>query len=150
MGRGNLAMFPFDPLPSQWSPNFPLWVWDPFPSPSCPSAGAPLPSHLHFSSPPHSPPHAPCPTWFLGVPPIPWVSMAPHWCLIDALVVRRRKFHVLLVCHLDSAPPRAVQTLRVNLLSFMNFWRCAMKTGRNPFTPEKELGGILVYDFWYQ
>ena len=40
----------FDPLPSQWFPNFPLQPWDPFPSPSRPS-GAPVPSHLHFSSP---------------------------------------------------------------------------------------------------
>ena len=26
------------------------------------------------------------------------------WCLVGALVVRRREFDVLLVCHLDSAP----------------------------------------------
>ena len=50
VGRGNLAMLPFDPLPSQWFSNFPLWVWDPFPSPRHPS-GALIPSHLHFSSP---------------------------------------------------------------------------------------------------
>ena len=50
VGRGNLAMLPFDPLPSQWFPNLPLRVWDPFPSPSHPS-GAPVPSRLHFSSP---------------------------------------------------------------------------------------------------
>ena len=54
VGRGNLAMLPFDPLPSQWFPNFPLWAWDPFPSPSRPS-GAPVPSRLHFSSPSLSP-----------------------------------------------------------------------------------------------
>ena len=50
VGRGNLATLPFDPLPSQWFPNFPLRVWDPFSSPSRPS-GAPAPSRLHFSSP---------------------------------------------------------------------------------------------------
>ena len=50
VGRGNLATLPFGPLPSQWFPNFPLRAWDPFPSPSRPS-GAPVPSHLHFSSP---------------------------------------------------------------------------------------------------
>ena len=50
VGRRNLATLPFDPLPSQWFPNFPLRAWDPFPSPSQPS-GAPVPSHLHFSSP---------------------------------------------------------------------------------------------------
>ena len=50
VGRGNLAMLPVDPLPSQLFPSFPLQAWDPFPSPSCPS-GAPVPSCLHFSSP---------------------------------------------------------------------------------------------------
>ena len=50
LGRRNLATLPFHPLPSQWSPNFPLWAWDPFPSPSRPS-GAPVPSSLHFSAP---------------------------------------------------------------------------------------------------
>ena len=50
LGRRNLVTLPFDPLPSKWSPNFPLRVWDPFPSPSCPS-GVPVLSHLHFSSP---------------------------------------------------------------------------------------------------
>ena len=50
VGRGNLAMLPFDPLPSRWFPNFPVQAWDPFPSPSRPS-GAPAPSRLHFSSP---------------------------------------------------------------------------------------------------
>ena len=49
VGRGNMSMLPFDPLPSQWFPNFPLRVWDPFPSPSHPS-GTPVPSCLHFSS----------------------------------------------------------------------------------------------------
>ena len=49
VGRGSLATLPFDLLPSQWFPNFPLWVWDPFPSPSRPS-GPPVPSHLHLSS----------------------------------------------------------------------------------------------------
>ena len=69
VGRGNLATLPFDPLLSQRSPSFPLRAWDPFPSPSCPS-GAPVPSHLHFSS-PLTPPHAPHPTQPLGVPPAP-------------------------------------------------------------------------------
>ena len=49
LGRGNLDMLPFDPLPSQWFPNFPCWAWDPFPSPSRPS-GTPVLSCLHFSS----------------------------------------------------------------------------------------------------
>ena len=47
--RGNMATMPFEPLPSQWFPNFPLWAWDPFPSPSRPSE-APVPSRLPFSS----------------------------------------------------------------------------------------------------
>ena len=61
VGRGNLATLPFDPLPSQWSPNFPLRAWDPFPSPSRPS-GAPVLSSLHFSSPftPPTPHVLPC------------------------------------------------------------------------------------------
>ena len=50
VGRGNLVTLPFDPLPSQWFPNFPLRAWDPFPSPSRPSA-APVLSRIHFSSP---------------------------------------------------------------------------------------------------
>ena len=53
VGRGHLAMVPFDPLPSQWLPNFPLQARGPFPSPNCPS-GMPVPSHLHFS--PFTPP----------------------------------------------------------------------------------------------
>ena len=69
VGRGNLATLPFDPLPSQWFPNFPLRVWDPFPSHSCPS-GAPVPSHLHFSSPFTPPmPHVLQGHW--GFPPVP-------------------------------------------------------------------------------
>ena len=48
VGRGNLAILPFDPLPSQWFPSFPLGVWDPFPSPSHPSRAPVL---THFSSP---------------------------------------------------------------------------------------------------
>ena len=67
--RGKLAMLPFDPLPSQWSPSFPFWAWDPFPSPSHPS-GVPVLSHLHFSS-PLTPPNAPRPTQSLGVHPVP-------------------------------------------------------------------------------
>ena len=58
VSRGNLPMLPFDPLPSQWFPNFPLPGWDPFPSPRCPS-GAPVPSHLHFSFPFTRPPSYP-------------------------------------------------------------------------------------------
>ena len=69
VGGGDLSTLPFDPLPSQWSHNLPLQVWDPFPSPSHPS-GAPVPSHLHFSS-PLIPPNTPRPTWLLGVPPVP-------------------------------------------------------------------------------
>ena len=58
VGRGNLAMLRFDPLPSQWSPDFPLPARAPFSSPSRPS-GVPVPSHLHFSSPFTPPtPHA--------------------------------------------------------------------------------------------
>ena len=98
-GRGNLATLPFDPLPSQWSPSFPLRSWDPFPFPSLPS-GAPGPSCLCFSS-PLTPPHAPRPTWSLGVPPIPLGGRGPHRCLVGALVVWRHEFHILLVCHLD-------------------------------------------------
>ena len=60
-GRGNLAMLPFDPLPSQWSPNFPLQVWDPFPSPSRLS-GVPVLPHVHFSS-PLTPPTVPPSRW---------------------------------------------------------------------------------------
>ena len=81
LGRGSLAMLPLDPLPSQWSPNFPLQVWDPFPSPSCPSG---LQSCPASTSPPPSllprPMSYPvaggsshplrCPR-SLGVPPIP-------------------------------------------------------------------------------
>ena len=93
VSRGNLAMLPFDPLPSQWSPNFPHRAWDPFPSPSHPS-GAPVPSHLHFPS-PSLPPHAPHPTQSLGVPPIP----------LGVLVLQRHKFRVLLARHLDSTHP---------------------------------------------
>ena len=75
VGKGSLAMLSFDPLPSQWFPNFPLQVWDPFPSPSCPS-GAPVPSRLHFSS-PLTPHHSPHPTRSLGVPPIPFGVRGP-------------------------------------------------------------------------
>ena len=45
VGRGNLPMPPFGPLPSQWFPSFPLRAWDPFPS------GALVPSGLHLSFP---------------------------------------------------------------------------------------------------
>ena len=69
VGRGNLATLPFDPLPSQWFPNFPLRVWDPFPSPSRPS-GAPVPSRLHFSS-PFTPPMPPVLRGPWGFPPSP-------------------------------------------------------------------------------
>ena len=54
-GRGKLATLPFDSLPSQWSPNFLLQAWDPFPSPSRPS-GVPVRSRLHLSSPLTPPP----------------------------------------------------------------------------------------------
>ena len=47
VGRGNLAALPFDPLPSQWFPNFPLRASFPSPSPSHPSG---CQSRLHFSS----------------------------------------------------------------------------------------------------
>ena len=60
VGSGNLAMIPFDPLPSQWSANLPLPSWDPFLSPSYPS-GVPVPSCLHFSS----PSLPPCPMSYL-------------------------------------------------------------------------------------
>ena len=53
VGRGNLAKLPFDPLPSQWSPNFLLRAWDPFPSqPPLRGAGSIPPPLL---VPPHSP-----------------------------------------------------------------------------------------------
>ena len=68
MGRGNLATLPFDPLPSQWFPSFPLRAWDPFPSPSRPS-GAPVVSHLHFSSP--------------FIPPIPNI-LPGHWGFLQS------------------------------------------------------------------
>ena len=99
VGRENLAMLPFYPLPSQWFPNFPLWAWDPFPSPSHPS-GALVPSCLHFSF-PFSPlmPHVLPSRW--GFLPSPQVSMVPHRCLVGALVVRRCEFGTLLVHHLD-------------------------------------------------
>ena len=97
VGRANLAKLPSDPQPSQWFPNFPLRAWDPFPFPRH-TSGAPVLSSLHFSS------HTPHPTRSLGIPPIPLGVQGPHWCLIGALVVRRCKFHVLLVCHLDSTP----------------------------------------------
>ena len=69
VGRGNLATLPFDPLPSQWFPNFPLRVWDLFPSPSRPP-GVLVPSRLHFSSPLTPPrPHVlPGPWGFLPCP----------------------------------------------------------------------------------
>ena len=103
VGRGNLAMLPFHPLPSQWSPSFPLRVWDPFPSPSHPSGAQGL-SHLHFSSPFTPPtPHILPGLW--GFLLSPYVSVVPHRGLVGALVVQRRKFPILLVCPLDSAPP---------------------------------------------
>ena len=77
VGRGKLTTLPSDPLPSQWSLNFPLRVWNPLPSPSRPS-GAPVPCHLHFSS-PLTPPHAPCPTLSLRVPPNPLGIHCPPW-----------------------------------------------------------------------
>ena len=52
---------------------------------------------------PHSPP-TPHPTWLLGVPPVPLGVHGPPLCLVGALLVRRQKFYVLLVRHLDSAP----------------------------------------------
>ena len=66
VGRGDLATLPFDPLPSQRSPNFPFRVWDPFPSPRHP-LGAPILSHLRFSS------RLTPPTSYrsLRVPPVP-------------------------------------------------------------------------------
>ena len=70
MGRGNLATLPSDPLPSQWSPNFPLRAWDPFPSPRRPSA-VPVPPHLHFSSPFTPSTHHVLPSQWGGVPSIP-------------------------------------------------------------------------------
>ena len=110
VGRGNLVMLPFDPLPSQWSPKSPLRVWNPFPSPSHPS-GAPVPSHLHFSSPltPPTPHVLPCYWGFLSSPQVPMIL---HWCLVGALVVRRREFRVPQVCHLDSAHPNFYTALR--------------------------------------
>ena len=104
VGRGNLATLPFDPLPSQWSPNLPLPTWDPFPSPSCP-LGEPVQSHLHFSSPFTPPmPHVLPGRW--GFLPSSEVSVVPHRCLVGALVVRRREFCVLLVRHLT--PPSSL------------------------------------------
>ena len=55
MGRGNLATLTFDLLTSQWPPNFSLWEWDPFPSPSHPSGAGPILPPLLLPS--HSPPH---------------------------------------------------------------------------------------------
>ena len=69
-GQGNLATLPFDPLPSQWFPNFPLRAWEPFPSPSRPS-GAPVLSRLHFSS-PFTPPMPPVLPGRWGFLPCPW------------------------------------------------------------------------------
>ena len=66
VGRGKLAMLPFDPLPSQWFRNFPLRAWDPFPSPAAPQERQ---SHPASTSPPS--PHAPRPSRSLGVPPVP-------------------------------------------------------------------------------
>ena len=74
--------------------------------------------------------------------------MVPHWCLVGALVVRRRKFCVLLVRHLESAPPElfentgehsplCLQLIRSSmidnrlseiLLKFINFTFVRMKT----------------------
>ena len=73
-GRGNLATLPFDPLPSQWSPNFPLQALDPFPSPSHP-LGVPVPSCFHFY--PLTPPQSSRPTRSLGVPPVPLGAHCP-------------------------------------------------------------------------
>ena len=83
VGRGNLATLPFDPLLSQWFPNFPLRAWDPFPSLRPPQAvRSPvlppllLPLHSHY---------APHPTWSLRIPPIPLgvrgLPLVPGRCL---------------------------------------------------------------------
>ena len=48
-----------------------------------------------------------------GFLPSPQVSVVPQWCLVSALVVRRHEFHVLLVCHLDSAPLHSSQGFQV-------------------------------------
>ena len=67
--RGKLAMLPFDPLPSQWSPNLPLQEWDPFPSPPATPQG----HQSHPASTPPPPSLPPCPMSYpaAGVPPIP-------------------------------------------------------------------------------
>ena len=109
VGRGNSDHIPFlaSILPRIPPPSVdplmvggPLQAWEPLPSPSQPS-GAPALSCLHFSSALPSPTSYPVTG---GVLPSPLVSVAPHQCLVCALVVRRHKLHVLLLCHLDSAP----------------------------------------------
>ena len=59
------------------------------------------------TSPPLHSLHAPHPTQSLGVPPIP-LSMVPHRCLVGDIVMRRCEFCVLLVGHLDFAPPPCI------------------------------------------
>ena len=64
-------------------------------------SGVPVLSGLHFSSPltiPHILPGR------LGVPPVSLGVEVPHQRLAGALVVGRRKLHVLPRCHFDSTP----------------------------------------------
>ena len=99
----------------------PMWAGETWPRSLlilCPPSGSPISpfspppaapqghqSHPAFTSP--SPSLPPWPTSYLvaGLSShtlrCPWF---PLWCLVGALVVRRREFHILLVRHLDSAP----------------------------------------------
>ena len=72
--------------------------------------------------PPLTPPLTRRPTQSLAVPPVPLgicgPPPVPRRCLVGALVVWRCKFHLLLVCHLDSAP-KVVQDTDLLFLIFL-------------------------------
>ena len=90
--------------PPNGSPNSPFRRGIPSPPPATPQQGRQ--SHPASTSPPPSLP-PPCPPSY----PVTGGSSRPlrcpwsHWRLVGVLVVRRREFSILLVCHLDSAPP---------------------------------------------
>ena len=55
--------------------------------------------------------------------------MVPHRCLVGALVVRRRGFHILLTCHLESAPKIVFYTLHFHKMIL--FIQCSLNHGVN-------------------
>ena len=100
VGRGNLATLPFDPLPSQQFPIAPCGHGIPSPPPAASQGHQSSPSSTSLPS----LPQAPHPTRCWGFLLSPWASVVPHQCLVGALVLKRCKFHVLLVRHVDSTP----------------------------------------------